>query len=85
MTGHRVLIIDDLTGEVLPEGSKSWRRSILEAAFGVAQKDLNQARERHGDEHLHNFRDEWELARRLQSAAIRLGGDDGPEHVGVLA
>lgn len=53
-------------------GPKRYRQAVLELASIEANEMLNKARKKFGDEDLAPFRDEWELARRLESKALSL-------------
>lgn len=53
------------TGEVF-EPSKGLVVGILEAATALAERALEAAKQKHGTDDLANFRDEWELHRRLR-------------------
>lgn len=59
--------VDPHTGVIL-EADKGRDIAALELALDVAQRALDAAKAKHGDEDLANIRDEWELHRRLRSA-----------------
>lgn len=63
--------VDPTTGEII-----NLQREIdmvsLQVAFKFAERRLEEAKAKHGDEDLSNFRDEWELHRRLRSALLEI-------------
>lgn len=57
--------VDPETGTVVAPGD--YDRCIIEAALMVASGNLAAAKAKHGTDDLANFRDEWELKRRLEA------------------